>query len=80
MSIKLICKPEFFDSRLKSHLGLNITTEPGTTYFLCNNIEEVPTFVSSQDVASHTSLSGQQKVTNHISTSNVYNCIGAFQS
>jgi hypothetical protein len=60
MSIKLVCKPEFFESRLNSHLGLNVTTEPGTTYFLCNDIEEVPSLV---DPASLTFLSGEKKVT-----------------
>ncbi|XP_060570993.1 uncharacterized protein LOC132729285 [Ruditapes philippinarum] len=59
MSIKLVCKPEFFESRLNSHLGLNVTTEPGTTYFLCNDIEEVPSLV---DPASLSFLSGEKKV------------------
>ncbi|XP_053407274.1 uncharacterized protein LOC128559496 [Mercenaria mercenaria] len=62
MSVKLICKPEFFHRRLNSQLGLNVAVEPGTTYFLCSGLEEVPGLVSSQNSASLTALSGEKKV------------------
>lgn len=63
MSIQFICKPEFFHSRLSPQLGLNGNiVEPGTTYFLCTDITEVPALVSSQDPLSLTALSKGGKV------------------
>lgn len=62
MSVKLICTPEFFNGRLSSHLGLSGCVKPGTTYFLCNDLTEVPNLVSTQDPFSLTALSEGKKV------------------